>query len=63
MIKKFDLIKRFNQSGLGKKIQKQNRRALLTDFERFQVMQLRRKLSRAVRTHVNKNRKSLVTKN
>jgi large subunit ribosomal protein L14e len=60
-IKDFDLVKRFHSSGVGKRIQKQRRRLELTDFERFKVMLLRRKLSRAIRSHVNKNRKALAS--
>ena len=53
---------KFKSSGLGKKIQKQNRRASLNDFERFKVQVLKKKLGKVLRTHVNKNRKSLVAK-
>ena len=53
---------RFNKVGLGKRIQKQKRRAQLTDFERFKVQVLKKKLGKLVRTHVNKNRKAIVAK-
>ena len=56
------LVERFNATGLGKRIQKQKRRLELTDFERFKVMTLKKKLGKLVRTHVNKNRKSLIAK-
>jgi len=58
----YKLGDKFGQSGLGKKIHKQERRAALTDFERFKVQTLKKKLSKVVRTHVNKNRKALVAK-
>jgi large subunit ribosomal protein L14e len=61
-INSFDLVKRYTSCGMGKKIAKQERRRALTDFERFKVLVLRRKLSRTVRTSINKNRKSLVAK-
>lgn len=59
LIDEFDLINRFNQSGRGKKIQKQNRRANLTDFERFKVLVLKRKLARVTRQQINKHKKAL----
>lgn len=55
----FKLVERFEKTGLGQKIKKQDRRSKLTDFERFQVYSLKRQLGRAVRTQVNKSRKSL----
>ena len=58
-IEAYKLADKFNGSGLGKRIQKQHRRANLTDFERFKVQVLKKKLSKALRTHVNKNRKAL----
>jgi large subunit ribosomal protein L14e len=58
----FKLTERFNATGLGKRIQKQKRRLELTDFERFKVMTLKKKLGKLVRTHVNKNRKAIVGK-
>ena len=61
-ITEYKLTDKFNASGLGKRIQKQNRRLELTDFERFKVQVLKKKLGKAVRTHVNKNRKALVAK-
>jgi len=62
-IEKFDLLKRFNSCGIGKKMVQQQKRRELTDFERFKVLVLRRKLSRAVRTNINKNRKTLIASN
>jgi len=58
----FKLAERFNTTGLGKRIQKQKRRLDLTDFERFKVIVLKKKLGKLVRTHVNKNRKALIAK-
>ena len=62
-IESFDLLKRFSECGIGKKLAQQERRRNLTDFERFKVLVLRRKLSRAVRTGINKNRKQLLASN
>ena len=61
-IEEFDLLNRFNGSGVGKRIVKQQKRAALTDFDRFKVMVLKRRLSKAVRTYVNKNRKAILSK-
>jgi len=61
-IEEFDLLKRFSSCGVGKRIAKQHKRAALTDFDRFKVMVLKRRLSKAVRTYVNKNRKSILSK-
>lgn len=63
MIESFDLLKRFSSCGIGKRLAQQERRRNLTDFERFKVLVLRRKLSRAVRTNINKNRKKLLASN
>merc|ERR1711976_378264 len=62
-IEKFNLLNRFMSCGLGKRMKKQQRRRNLTDFERFKVLVLRRKLSRVVRTNINKNRKKLLSSN
>lgn len=59
MIEEFDLVKRFNQTGRGQKIQKQKRRAELTDFDRFKVMVLKRKLARATRQQINAHKKTI----
>jgi len=61
-IEAFGLLDRFNSCGVGKRIVKQQRKAALTDFERFKVVVLKRKLAKAVRTHVNKNRKTILAK-
>ena len=63
LIEKFDLLKRFRSCGIGKRLAQQEKRRNLTDFERFKVLVLRRKLSKAVRTNINKNRKQLLTAN
>ena len=59
-IEEFNLLKRFSECGVGKRIAKQKKRASLSDFQRFQAMVLGRQLSKAVRTHVNKNRKKIL---
>lgn len=61
-IETFRLAERFSSNGLGKRIQKQKRRAELTDFERYKVSVLKKKLGKTIRTHVNKNRKALLAK-
>ena len=47
---------------MGKRIAKQSRREALTDFERFRVHVLKRQLGKAVRAHVNKNRKAILAR-
>ena len=59
LVAAFKVTERFEKTGLGQKIKKQDRRAKLTDFERFKVYTLKRQLGRAVRTQVNKSRKAL----
>lgn len=54
----FGLQKRFNETARGQKILKQQRRANLTDFERFKVLVLKRKLAKVSRTQINKLKKS-----
>lgn len=61
-IEAFGLAARLGGAGVGKRIAKQQRRAALSDFERFRVHVLKRKLGRALRTHVNKNRKALLAR-
>ena len=58
-IEAFNLQEKFGASGIGKKIKKQKRRAELNDFERFKAMVLRRRLSKIVRTNLNKVKKTL----
>lgn len=43
----------FFKSGRGKAIKKQQLRKNLSDFDRFKVMVLRRRLSKAIRTQLN----------
>lgn len=50
MIDDFKLVEKFNQSGRGKKILKAQRRSELTDFDRFKVMILKRRLAKVSRT-------------
>jgi large subunit ribosomal protein L14e len=61
-IEKFNLESRFQSIGMGKKLHQQSKRAALTDFERFKVVCLKKKLGKAIRTHVNKNRKAIIAK-
>ena len=61
-IETYGLQKRFAEVGIGKRIAKQQKRAALSDFDRFRVHVLKRKLSKAVRTHVNKNRKAILAR-
>lgn len=61
-IEAYGLQKRFAEVGVGKRIAKQQKRAALSDFDRFRVHVLKRKLSKAVRTHVNKNRKAILSR-
>jgi large subunit ribosomal protein L14e len=61
-IEKFNLSERYSSIGQGKKLKNQQRRANLTDFERFKVVCLKKKLGKAIRTHVNKNRKAIIAK-
>lgn len=58
-IKAFGVADKFSKTGLGQKIRKQQVRAKLTDFDRFKVYQLKKKLGRVVRTHINKNRATI----
>ena len=55
-IKAFGLEKKWAATGMAKKLEQRRKRANLTDFQRFQAMVLRRQLSKAVRTWVNKNK-------
>jgi len=61
-IEAYGLEKRFASAGIGKRIAKQQKRASLSDFDRFRVHVLKRKLSKALRTHVNKNRKAILSR-
>ena len=58
-IAKADVQGRFNETALGARLLKQQRRRTLTDFERFKAKQLRMRLNNVIRTHVNKNRARL----
>ena len=61
-ITSFKLQERFSSCGLGKRIQKQNVRASLTDFQRFKVQVLKKKLGKVLRTSINKNRQAILSK-
>ena len=54
MIKKEDLVKKVGESSWAKKLASQKRRAELNDFERFQVMMLKRQVRKF---SLNTNRK------
>ena len=55
----FKLDQKFQQTSLAKRIKKQRRRRNLTDFERFRVMQLKKKLGLEIRRFINKNKKEI----
>ena len=59
LIKSFGVQERFAKTAIGQKIRKQNRRATLTDFERFKVYVYKKQLGRAVRTKVNIHKSEL----
>lgn len=48
-------VELLSQGGRGLQLKKQALRKNLKDFDRFKVMVLRRKLSKAIRTQLNKN--------
>lgn len=48
----------FFKTGKGKAIRKQELRKNLSDFDRFKVMVLRRKLAKAIRTQLNTQKRS-----
>lgn len=54
VIAKEQVAQKFSQSTLGKHYASQARRQNLTDFERFKVLVLRRRLSKLLRTKQNK---------
>jgi len=54
IISKENVAKKFADSSLGKSFAKQQRRQNLTDFERYKVLVLRRKLSKLNRARPNK---------
>merc|ERR1712194_11520 len=58
-IQDFKLEKRFSETGMAKKMNQQNTRANLSDFDRFRALVLRRKLAKEVRGWVNKNRSKI----
>ena len=49
----------FDATGLGTKLKNQNIRRGLSDFQRFKAQQLRVRMNKLIRQHVNKNRKRL----
>ena len=54
-----DVQGKFDSSVLGTKLRNQEKRRALSDFERFKVKQLRMRMNKLIRAHVNKNRKRL----
>ncbi len=54
IIAKENVAKKFSESSLGKSYERQTRRESLTDFERFKVLVLRRKLSKLLRSRKNR---------
>ena len=54
--KKENVAKKYAESSIGKSYARQDRRQSLTDFERFKVLVLRRKLSKLTRAKVNKKK-------
>jgi large subunit ribosomal protein L14e len=53
-IAKENVAKKFAESSLGKSFAKQQRRQNLTDFERYKVLVLRRKLAKLTRARPSK---------
>lgn len=53
-LEKDDIIKKFNETAWGKKRLAKQRRAALTDFERFKVMVARKQRAQAVRSKLSK---------
>ena len=54
-----DVQGKFDETNLGTRLRNQARRRNLTDFERFKAKQLRMRVNKIIRAHVNKNRKKL----
>ena len=54
-----DVQGKFDSSVLGTKLRNQEKRRNLSDFERFKAKQLRMRINKLIRAHVNKNRKRL----
>lgn len=55
-LEKEDVIKKFNETAWGKKRLAKQRRATLTDFERFKVMVARQQRAQAVRSKLSKRK-------
>lgn len=53
-LEKDDVIKKFNESSWGRKRIAKQRRAALTDFERFKLMVARKQRAQAVRAKLGK---------
>merc|ERR1712060_891523 len=59
-VKRVTLTQKWGQTGFAKKIARQERRAELTDFERFQVMVLKRQVGKSMRKWLKTQRKSIL---
>ena len=57
IIAKENVQKKFDESAIGQSYRNQARRQQLTDFERFKVLALRRRLSKLVRARQDKKKK------
>lgn len=55
-LEKDDIIKKFNETSWGQKRLAKQRRATLTDFERFKVMVARQQRAQAVRSKLSKRK-------
>ena len=58
-IAKADVKGKFEATAMGSRLVNQEKRRNLTDFERFKAKQLRMRVNKIIRAHVNKNRKRL----
>lgn len=56
----FGLEEKFGQTGFAKKLANQQKRASLTDFERFQVMCLKRQVGKSVRKWLKAEKKRIL---
>jgi large subunit ribosomal protein L14e len=56
ILKRDNVAKKFAESSLGKAYASQARRESLTDFERYKVLVLKRKLAKLTRAKANKKK-------
>ena len=59
-IKAFGLEEKWSATGFAKKLDNQTKRQNLTDFERFQVVLLKRELGKKVRAWVKSKKSSIL---